>query len=368
VTPTIDGSTQDILEALEGVDFRVVLGEPGAIVLRTTLRYDLHVRPATYLYGRLRDAGFIDQLSLRRSGSGDWVDLQPLSLVAMALRRHEEIDIRVATPVTREMVVLVMDAFRSCPLYRDYSDRLERMTGEPTPAGPSTDFQKEFESCDAAYSLIRLDIENFIIGHLAEIESYILQNSTPALTDWDCIHAHFKSLLFGEFEHFGIMSLDVPLDNLMQTRDMCYHLHFEQIEKGRKLSYTLMGIEWGRENAFLWRRNQTRRHRYFYERESAYYRDLFLVLVLREQGRLSQFVRQHAARLDYSLQLRRELPMMMRRVEVEMENFSPNFANPEEFRNHIHLMGELVIRDLSRLTPYVQLIRDQRIYHTPKPS
>lgn len=367
MSPTIDLSTQDILAGLEGLDFRVVSCESSGIVLRTTLRYDLHVRPATYIYGRLRENDLVDRLMVRRSVGGEWGDLQPLSLVAMALRRHEEIDLRIVTPVTREMVISVMDAFRTCPLYRDYSGRLDRMGNEATPAGSSTDFEKEFESTDAAFSLIRLDIENFIIGHLAEIESYMLQNSSPAFTDWDCIHTHFKSLLFGEFEHFGIMSLDVPLDNLMQTRDMCYHLHFEQIEKGRKLSYTLMGIEWGRENALLWRRNQTRRHRYFYERESGYYRDLFLVLVLREESRLFQFVRQHSARLEYSLQLRRELPMMMRRVEVEMENFSPNFANSDDFRNHIRLMGELVVRDLSRLTPYVQLIRDQRIYYTPKP-
>jgi len=61
----------------------------------------------------------------------------------------------------------------------------------------------------------------------------------------------------------------------MQTRDMCYHLHFKQIEKMQKLSYALVGIEWSKENAILWRRNQIERHRYFYEKESVYYRDLF---------------------------------------------------------------------------------------------
>ena len=56
-----------------------------------------------------------------------------------------------------------------------------------------------------------------------------------------------------------------------------------------------------------------------------------------------------------------------RKVEDEMANFSPNFDNPDEFLSHIRLMGELVIRDLSRLTPYVELIRDGRIYHTLTP-
>ncbi len=365
VAPTIDLSTADVLAGIDGIDFRVVLSDSDGLIVQTTLRYDLHVRPATFLYGELRDLGLVDRLALRRTGSTSWSDFQPLSLVALALHKNEDVEIRLPTPVTREVVAAVMDTFRRCPLFRDYPERLERLNAEATPGGPVPDFQREFETDDAAFNLIRLNIENFIIGHLAEIEAYVLQNRSGEPATWDDLHGHFKLLLFGEYEKLGIMSLDVPLDNLMQTRDMCYHLHFKQLEKGRKLSYTLMGIEWGRENAQLWRRNQTRRHRYFYERESDYYRDLFLTLVLREQRRLSEFTRQWGGRLDYSLCLRRELPALMQRVAGEMENFTPNFANPAEFRNHIRLLGELVVRDLSRLTAYVQLIREGRIYNTP---
>ena len=46
-----------------------------------------------------------------------------------------------------------------------------------------------------------------------------------------------------------------------------------------------------------------------------------------------------------------------------MESFSPNFENPKEFFNHLRLMGEMVIEDVSRLTPFMELLREERIYH-----
>ena len=54
----------------------------------------------------------------------------------------------------------------------------------------------------------------------------------------------------------------------------------------------------------------------------------------------------------------------MSRVTSEMENFSPNFENPDEFRNHIHLMGEMAIKDISRLTNYLELMLERRICRT----
>jgi len=364
VTRRTDGTTCEVLAGIEDINFQVVASDSSFVVLRTTLAFDLHVRPATHLFSRLRESGCIDRLSLRRPSTDQWVDFQPLSLVALALHKDEAIEIRLAQPVTRDALSCVIDAFRSCPLYREY--------GEPSSAPPAdtaletADFEKEFESNDGAYCLIKLSIENFVIGHLAEIESYILNHSSCALTDWDCIHNHFKNLLFGEFEHFGIMSLDVPLDNLLQTRDMCYHLHFKQLEKGSRISYALMNIEWGQENALAWRKNHMRRHRYFYERENNYYRDLFLTLVLRDYERLQRLVSHWRERMDYSLRLRRDLPAQMAKVECEMSSFSPNFDKPPEFLSHIRLMGDLVVRDLSRLTSYLELIRESRIFHIPQ--
>jgi hypothetical protein len=360
VAPDSDLSTREVLAGFEDIDFHIVVGDGSGVVLRTRLRFDLHVRPATYIFGRMRDAGLEDQLSLRRPGTDEWHPLQPLGMVAQALHKGEEVELLIAEPITRDALVAVADTFRRCPLYRNYG---QEPSEAPPPKGLLATFDEEFESNDGAFCLIRLTLENFIIGHLAEIESYILQHSSCALSDWDRIHGHFKSLLFGESESFGVMSLDVPLDNLMQTRDMCYHLHFSQVMKGERISYAVMNLEWGQENAMTWRRNHMRRHRYFYEREASYYRDLFLLLVLRESGRLRRFCDIWTDRLDYSLELRRGLRSEMQKVETEMENFSPNFNNPDEFRNHIRLMGELVIRDLSRLTHYVELIRDRRIYH-----
>ena len=359
---TVDCDTYSVLEQLEDINFRITVDEPGAVVLRTALNYDLHVRPATHIFGKLSEAGLVEKLSLKRAYSDVWVDFQPLSLVAMAIHRGEEIDIRVRAPVTKPILTIVIEAFRSCPLYRDYSARPERpATANDVVMADTSEFQREFESENKGFSLIKLNIENFIIGHLAEIEAYVIRHTPRTALSWDCLHESFKRLLFGEFENFGILSLDVPLDNLMQTRDMCYHLHFKQMERRRKIPYSVFGIEWGREFGLSWRRKQTQRHRYFYERESDYYRDLFLVMVLRERGRLDRYVSQWRARLDYSLRLRRNLPHEIGRFEHEMENFSPNFENPEEFRNHIHLMGEMAIKDISRLTPYLELVLEGRI-------
>jgi len=283
----------------------------------------------------------------------------------MAIHCGEEIEIRVRAPVTKAILTTVIEAFRTCPLYRDYSTRPERThTTADVVMADTSEFQREFESENKGFSLIKLNIENFIIGHLAEIEAYVIRHTPRTALSWDCLHESFKRLLFGEFENFGILSLDVPLDNLMQTRDMCYHLHFKQLERRRKIPYSVFGIEWGREFGMSWRRKQTQRHRYFYERESDFYRDLFLVMVLRERGRLGRFVSQWHDRLEYSLKLRRDLRQEIGRFEGEMENFSPNFENAEEFRNHIHLMGEMAIKDISRLTPYLELVLDERICRT----
>lgn len=365
----VDRDTYGVLEHLEDINFRVTLDEPGAVVLHTTLDYDLHVRPAAYIFGRLRDCGVVEQLALRRPATEHWVDLQPLSLVAMAIHRGEEVEVRVRGPFTKATLRTVIEAFTSCPLYRDYSGRPERPLSAPDVVMADTsEFQREFESENKGFCLIKLNIENFIIGHLTEIEGYIVRHSPAAALNWSGLHDNFKRLLFGEFENFGILSLDIPLDNLMQTRDMCYHLHFKQLERKRKIPYALFGVEWGREFGLSWRRKQTQRHRYFYERESDYYRDLFLVLVLRERGRLERFVSQWHDRLSYSLQLRRNLAKEISLFESEMENFCPNFENPDEFRSHIHLMGEMAIKDISRLSPYLELVLDKRICQTEVPE
>ncbi len=351
-----------VIEQIEDLDFRLALDDHGAVMLRTTLAYDLHVRPAAFLFARLNESDLLSQLSLRRVGQPEWTDFQPLSLVSQALHRGEEIEIRVLPPVSKAMLLKLMAVFRECPLYRDYTARSERAQAmtELVMADPD-EFVGEFESEDKGFSLIKLNIENFIIGHVTEIEGYLMRHIGAHKLTWDGLHEGLRRLLCGEFETFGILSLDVPLDNLMQTRDMCYHLHFQQIERRRKIPYAVFGVEWGREYGLSWRRKQTARHRFFYERESEFYRDLYLVLVLRERGRLERFVAQWRDRLEYSLQLRRNLRREIARFESEMGSFSPNFDVPSDFRSHIHLMGEMAIKDLSRLTSYFELLLAGRI-------
>lgn len=376
VATALDSLTREVLTEIEQVDFKVTLDESGSILLHTSLSYDLHVRPSTYLYTRLRESGVVSQLTLRRVTDGvaeeSWVAFEPLSLLALALRRGEDIQIRVGPPNSKEALLAVMDAFRGCPLYRDYSTeplagtepQADAPPARPEPFDDLWQFKREFECEDNRSCLVKLNIENFLIGHLSEIESYILSQSTGPAPDGEALDEHFRRLLGGDFEHFGIMSLDVPYDNLMQIRDMCYHLHFKQLERRQKIPYTLMNIEWSREYGPSWRLKQARRLRYFYEREAAYYRELFLVLVRREQPRLSRFVDQWVRRLDYSLHLRAELHNEANKLEAEMRNFSPNFDNPDEFCRHIRLMGEMVTKNISRLSPYLRFIRDRRIYLT----
>ncbi len=346
------------LREIEDLGFRVVGVDHGAVVLTSTLTFDLHVRPATFLYGRLCEHLSFDRLRLRRGTRGEWSDFQPLSLVALALSRGELIEIQVKEPFTKDCLLNLARAFRDCPLYREYD-----ADADGDPGGDDDSFRSDFESEDGALSLIKLNIENFVLGHVAEIEAYILKRSLEQLTDHAELRLHFKRLLLDIFANFGMISLDLPLDNLLQTRDMCYHLHFAQIERAEQIPYSVMGLEWGQESGSAWRRNQTRRHCYYYEQESDFYCDLFLVMVLREESRLRRFVSTWRERLDYSLRLRHDLPAQLKRIEHEMESFSPNFENPKEFFNHLRLMGEMVIEDVSRLTPFMELLREERIYH-----
>lgn len=364
-------ASQDLLANVEGIDFRVSVEDPTAVILSTHLRYDLHVRPTTFIYARLRDAGIVSSLRLRRHAADEWTALDPLSLLTLGVRRGDEVQIRFPTTLSPSMMHVVMDAFRDCPLYRSYATEGEH---EPTPSGerlpPATDsealeqFRREFDSSDDRSHLLKLHIENFIIAHLAEIEAFVRQHRSEPPLGWQTLDDTFRQLLYGAFEHFGMSSLDVPYDNLMQIRDMCYHLHFRQMESGSKLPYTSMNVEWSREYGQRWRRTQGLRQRYFYERESAYYRDLFLVLVLRDRERLRNFLERWRERIDYSLALRTGLQQEIAKFAREMRAFSPNFDNPEAFCRHIEAVGELVVNNISRLTAFLQLVREGRIYLT----
>jgi hypothetical protein len=350
------------LAEFEEVDFQLLSHDPAAVVLRTTLRYDLHVRPATFLYGELCEQPWFERLCLRRGNSDAWVDFEPLSLVSLALSRGELIDLRLVAPYDLDALQAVMRAFRDCPLYRDYSSEARRPKLDTTPA-EEAQFAREFASDDSAFAMIKLNLENFIVGHVTEIEGHLLRRDPEGVPSGDVLKNKLRDLLFEVFEHFGFVSLDLPLDNLMQTRDMCYHLHFEQLQKNQKIPYGLMGIEWGQENGLAWRRTQACRHCYYFEREHTFYCDLFLLLVLRGRERLRLFVSRWHERLDQSLHLRHRLGDQLHRIEREMDNFSPNFDEPDEFRRHIRLLCELVHNDLSRLTGYVELVRAERIFH-----
>ncbi|MCK5690165.1 hypothetical protein KAI87_12885, partial [Myxococcota bacterium] len=205
--------------------------------------------------------------------------------------------------------------------------------------------------------------ENFIIGHLAEIEAYILERMGGVLPDCDELDRCFKRLIAEDLGgKMNMVSFDIPFDNLLQTRDVCYHLHNKQKLGNKKLPYALIHIEWAQDYGESWRRNQTLRHRYFYEKESEYYRNLFLLLVRRQKHHLESFVDKWGERLQFSLQNRKNLSKLLLVIENEMDTFSPNFKNPEGFRKHIRMMSRSIIADVSRLTPYLQFVEDQSIY------
>ncbi|MEK7703835.1 MAG: hypothetical protein AAB426_02665 [Myxococcota bacterium] len=358
-------ATQELLASVEGFDFRISVDDAASVILSTHLCYDLHVRPTTYIYARLRDAGVVAQLRLRHGPRDPWVSLEPLSVLTLGLRCGDEVQIRVPSSVSRAMLRTVMEAFRSCPRYRNYvatSHEEHECPAVSAEAEAFEQFQREFDASDDRSHLLKLHIENFIIGHLAEIEAFMREHRPSVPPGRQELDETFRHLLYGAFEHFGMSSLDVPYDNLMQIRDMCYHLHFRQVESGRKLPYTLVNLEWSREHGQRWRRTQGLRQRYFYDRESAYYRDLFLVLVSREPSRLRDLIARWHERLDYSLALRSALREEIGKFGREMQPFSPNFDNPEEFSRHIEAVGELVIANVSRLTPFLSLVREGRIY------
>jgi len=359
-------ATHGVLAEIEQLDYQISVDDPAYIVLRTHLLYDLHVRPTTNIYTALRDIGVVDQLALRRAGVGVWVDFEPLSLLALSLRRGEAIQVRIRAPIAKPALLAIMDAFRSCPLFRDYTDkdRLSTPHGNGLDQNETEQFRREFDSPDDRSCLVKLNIENFLIFHAAEIEAHVLMQHPERPPTHDELDANIGDLLEGGFEQFGIMSLDVPYDNLMQLRDMCYHLHFKQIERHQRIPYTLINIEWSKEFGPNWRRQQGLRQRYFFEREAAYYRNLILLLLRRDPQMLAAFVSTWKERLDESLRLRNALREEMQKFATEMDNFTPNFDNPEEFRNHIRVMGQLVVKNVSRLTLFVQLLRDERLWPT----
>ena len=358
--------TQAYWKGINQINFQISNPSPGILNLSTALRFDMHLRPITYIFSKLKDHDFFPNLFLTRENENGWVSFEPLSLLSMALKQDERIMIQIRGNPTRQAVVSVIEVFNGCPNYRDPLSRKEEGASRPDILKNEVeDFRREYEASDDQYCFIKLTIENFIMAHIVEIEAFIVsQYSQNTVIDWEDIDHNFKRLLFGEIMQFGLTSLDIPYDNYLQFKDMCFYWHHKELEQNTKIQRTAIEAEWAKNHASAWREKHNRRNRYFYERESIYYRDLFLLLVMHQEDRLNKFLLFWRSRLDYSLRKRENIQHELNKMKTAIEALAIDIEDPDSFRKHFYSLSAQVEKDIARFNSYLRLILDRKIYFT----
>jgi hypothetical protein len=383
----LEWTTRDLFDLLDVIhfdeyrDFNILYFE-GYAVAKTEAPYQIHNRPAVYLIKQFADKPYAKRLKIKSQGI-EWYPLDtPLTLLTLGVDMHDPLMIRLdydqlGPEVTRQIkdAIDVVAGYAQTDEYHHIreekkirSEERRQTLSQQYGIGDMKDMEKRFihlrenyESQRQEYAIIKLLLENFVLGNVLRIEELVKTHSDPAKEiDWDNIDLAFRSILFEK--NLGIFSLDAAYDNLLQIREMCYDQHFKQLAVNTRLSYKECELEWGRMYTEEWRKMQDIRIVYFYDRESIYYRDLFLTVLIREPVRLTNFLLLWGSRLDYSLYLRQHLDYEMEKLKVELTHFLANFDDKDEFGDKIEHNMEIIKANISEFNKFLQMIRDKKLY------
>ncbi len=335
---------------------------------RLLLPYDIHVRPATFLFENLKEKPYFPSLRLRPEGTTDWSDFEIISLLSRGFTRGTPVEIQLSSPAPKEAVLEVLDAFQRCPLFRSYPEATPPPQPGPLPGAGSdldertmADFRQDYEDLNRKYSLLKLNLENFILANNLLIEAWMDQRGDCALDPARRAVQDVRQILVSEVERQGLILTGTSFDNLLQMRDMCYAHYFENVKLHMALPHREVEIRWAGSVGQAWRQRQRLRLRYFFDREQDFYGDLFLLTLLHERPRLEAFLARWTDRLDYSLRLRGELEAELGRFQDELRNFRPNFDDPDRFGESVSDTCRAVVREVTRFTPFLQMIRQRRL-------
>jgi hypothetical protein len=311
----LEWTTRDLFDLLDVIHFDEyrnfsILYFENYAVAKTEAPYQIHNRPAVYLIKNLTVKPFVKRLKIKGQGL-EWYPVDtPLTLLTLGVDMHDPLMVRleydtIGPEVTVQLkeVIDVIENYISTDEYHhikeekqiNKEERLSTFTLKYC-LSDLQDIEKKFnhlkenyESQRQEYAIIKLLLENFVLSNVLRIEELVKSNSDIKKDiDWDNIDLVFRSILFEK--NLGIFSLDTGYDNMLQIREMCYDQHFKQLAVNARLSYKECELEWGRLYTEEWRRMQDIRIVYFYDRESIYYRDLFLTLLIREPMRLNNFI------------------------------------------------------------------------------
>jgi hypothetical protein len=383
----IEWTTRDLFDLLDVIhfdeyrDFNILYFDRYAVA-KTEAHYQIHNRPAVYLIKNFTQKPYVKNLKIKSQGI-EWYSMDtPLTLLTLGIDSHDPLMLRLdydspGPEVTQQIkdAIDVVAEYENTDEFHHIKEEKKVNRDEKINSfslryslndlkdleTKFTHLKDNFESQRQEYALVKLLLENFVLSNVLRIEELVRSNSDPQKEiDWDNIDLVFRSILFEK--NLGIFSLDNAYDNLLQIREMCYDQHFKQLAVNTRLSYKECEMEWGRLYTAEWRKMQDIRIVYFYDRESIYYRDLFLTALIREPMRLQNFLTLWGSRLNYSLYLRQHLDYEMEKLKVELCNFVANFDDKDEFVGKIEHNLEIIKNNLSEFNKFLQMIVEKKLY------
>jgi len=374
----------------------VIIAPGEDVILKMKMDYNIHLRPVGYLLNKagLIRKPYIKRLSIKMADDEDdiWRAMDTFSsFITLPAKKGDEILIKYSTKhnsknkgcsdimIAKELkeVVNIFESFLHSAEYKQIRDENKLKIDDDEDETRFESFERSidqltleslrdnFDSPKQEYSLIKLNIENLIFSQLIRIENSIITDHHSKTVDWEAIDDDFKKILIPEKNsNIALHTLNTAYDNLLQTRDMCYALHHRQVTEGKKLNYRKFYSNWIEDNAKKWRDSQNIRNEYFYERESEYYRDLFLVLLLRERPRLEAFHSnpERINRLDHSIELRKDISSHLINIKGELSEFKSNFENEDEFIKSIDIECKEIKRKISMYDGCVNAVKDKNLY------
>lgn len=359
--------------------FSIIYTQTSALA-KGEMTYQIHNRPSVYLCKQLLGKPYISRLKVKGRGSQWYAFDSPLTLMALGIDERTPLYLQLAFPVPGELPIAslhelidVINNYTETEEYRNIrrekAQSLQRKEHalEAYYMDSIGDLEKKYgflkdnyESVNQEYMLIKLMLENFILNNVLRIEELIRSNTSIPEIDWDEIDIVFRMTLFNK--DLGIFSLENAFDNLLQMREICAEYH-RQRQAGKETGpYQAFCLEWGRRYMEAWRSAQDVRILYFYDRESVYYRDLFLTVLIREPDRLMRFLTQWGSRLEYSLFMRQHLDEVLSTWKRDILPFADYVQDKGDFLEMIDSNLKTVRSHISMHNDFLQLIKEKRIY------
>jgi hypothetical protein len=280
----------------------------------------------------------------------------------LILRLEFERDDADAEKQIREVIDIIL-RFKETKDYADKQAELKKereQAGREAGPGDAAQFERDYTTARQEYFIVKLLLENFFLERLVPIEKNIKAKSRDQRGDkWDIIDWEICEIL--QNQGLGFYSLCATYDNLLQLREMLFTKH--EIEKANRVALDWKDYErdWTRRQGQAWRETHNRRIVYFYERESIYYRDLFLAVTIRSKKRMDRFLVQWGQRLSDSLYKRRHIDKELGKFRTEMQTFNSNFPDQEMFTQRIDYYLYKIKAKISEYDYYLEMIWEREI-------